>query len=347
MLKTSKPVVDTKSIWDVFEDVVDSPTKKSSIAEEEFEDIDDVCENCKSNQLVLLEGSMCCRDCGMINSKHIVETAEWRYYGAQDTKSSNPIRCGMIVNEFLPKSSLGSVIKSSHIGSKNWYKLNKMRRYHQWNAMPYKERSLYNDFQKLQRKAKAAGIPAAIIQEAKKYYKFITETKISRGANRSALIASSVYEACKKNNVPRSSKEIAEIYGIKRSDMTKGCKSFLEIMSMGKNTTNYYKMKATSALDFIGRYCSNMDMSNNLTRMCFDITKRAIESAIADDNTPTSIAAGCIYLVIIVTEQSINKSDVSKACNVSEVTISKCYKKLYKYRHYLFTKPQIKKYKIK
>ena len=43
---------------------------------------------------------------------------------------------------------------------------------------------------------------------------------------------------------------------------------------MGKIPTNYYKMKATSALDFIGRYCSNMDMSKNLTRMCFDITKR-------------------------------------------------------------------------
>ena len=253
----------------------------------------------------------------------------------------------MIVNEFLPKSSLGSVIKNSSIGSKNWYNMNKMRRYHQWNAMPYKERSLYNDFQKLQSKAKVAGIPTSIIQEAKKYYKFITETKISRGANRSALIASSVYEACKKNNVPRSAKEIAEIYGIKRSDMTKGCKSFLEIMSMGKNKTNYYKMKATSALDFIGRYCSNMEMSNELTKLCFEITKRAIDSNIADDNTPPSIAAGCIYLVISVTLQSISKNEVSNACNVSEVTISKCYKKLYKYRHYLFTKSQIKHYKIK
>ena len=35
--------------------------------------------------------------------------------------------------------------------------------------MPYKERSLYNDFQKLQSKAKNAGIPNAIIQEAKKF----------------------------------------------------------------------------------------------------------------------------------------------------------------------------------
>ena len=75
------------------------------------------------------EGTMCCGDCGMMNSKHIVETAGWRYYGAQDTKSSNPIRRGMIVNEFLPKSSLSSVIKNS-VGSKRWYNMNKMVEYH-------------------------------------------------------------------------------------------------------------------------------------------------------------------------------------------------------------------------
>ena len=81
--------------------------------------------------------------------------------------------------------------------------------------------------------------------------------------------------------------------------------------------------------------------------ICFNITKVAIDSSIADDNTPPSIAAGCIYLVITVTGQVISKNQVSKACNVSEVTISKCYKKLHKYRHYLFTKFLIKKYKIK
>ena len=342
---SSTPLKISDETWNVFDSFKE--TKTSRIEDEEFDEADEKCDNCGSGSLVLVEGMMCCQDCGIIHNNYIAETAEWRYYGSSDTKSSNPIRCGMITNEFLPKSSLGSVIQHSNVGSKNWYNFNKMRRYHQWNAMPYKERSLYNDFQKLQGKAKSAGIPNSIIQQAKKYYKFITETKISRGANRSALIASSVYEACKKNNVPRSAKEISEIYGIKRSDMTKGCKSFLEIMSMGKSETNHYKMKATSALDFIKRYCSNLELPKNLVKMCYYVTKKSLTSNIADDNTPPSIAAGCIYLVLSVTSQIINKSDVSKACNVSEVTISKCYKKLYKYRHYLFTKSQIEEYNIK
>ena len=67
--------------------------------------------------------------------------------------------------------------------------------------MPYKERSLYNSFTQLQEKAKKAGIPQAIIEEAKKHYKKLSETKISRGQNRNALIASCIYYSCKNNKV--------------------------------------------------------------------------------------------------------------------------------------------------
>lgn len=339
MSSASKNEID----WNIYNDVAN--IGKKNITDDEIDELEQNCSSCGSIDLVVNEGMLCCMSCGIVDSKHILETAEWRYYGAADSKSSNPIRCGMLVNEFLPKSSLGSVIGHSRIGSKNWHAYNRIRKYHQWNAMPYRERSLYNSFTQLQDRAKKAGIPHAIIEEAKKYYKKLSETKISRGTNRNALIASCIYISCKKNKVPRSAKEIAEIYGIKRSEMTKGCKSFLEIMSIGKNTLNY-KVKATNALDFIERYCSNLEMGEINTKLCYNITKRAIDSAIVDDNTPPSIAAGCIFLVSHLCKLDINKNDVSDACNVSEVTISKCYKKLYKYRHYLFPKETIMNYRI-
>lgn len=329
--------------WDVFNKV--AGVESNDITKGEIDELDQECSKCGSLNMVVQEGMMCCMNCGVIDSQYIMESAEWRYYGAADSKSSNPIRCGMLVNEFLPKSSLGSVIAHTRIGGKNWHAYNRIRKYHQWNAMPYKERSLYNSFTQLQEKAKKAGIPHAIIEEAKKFYKKISEIKISRGINRNALIASCIYTSCKRNKVPRSAKEIAEIYGIKRSEMTKGCKSFLEIMSIGKNTMNY-KVKATNALDFIERYCSNLDMGDDNMKLCYTITKKAIDTSIVDDNTPPSIAAGCIFLVAHLCKLDITKSDVSTACNVSEVTISKCYKKLYKYRHYLFPKDIVMKHRI-
>ena len=51
-------------------------------------------------------------------------------------------------------------------------------------------------------------------------YKILSEAKISRGANRKGLIASCIYTACKIKKVPRSAKEIADIFDLNITNMT-------------------------------------------------------------------------------------------------------------------------------
>ena len=123
---------------------------------------------------------------------NIIEGAEWRFYGASDSKSSDPTRCGMPVNQLLPESSVGTSI-SYRGGNKNMYKI---RKYQQWNGMPYKERSLYKVFLEIQGKCSKHNIPNVIITEAKSLYKIISSTKISRGSNRTGIIAACVYFGC-------------------------------------------------------------------------------------------------------------------------------------------------------
>ena len=47
------------------------------------------------------------------------------------------------------------------------------------------------------------------------------------------------------------------------------------------------------------------------------------------DNTPPAMATGCIYLLIQLKKIDISKKMISENCNISEVTINKCYKKLF------------------
>ena len=101
--------------------------------------------------------------------------AEWRFYGSEDSKFSDPTRCGLPTNELLPQSSLGSTI-SFKMGE-SW-DMRKIRNYHQWNAMPYKERSLYNVFDSIQVRAINSGLPACIIEEAKILYKQIEHAQV-------------------------------------------------------------------------------------------------------------------------------------------------------------------------
>ena len=204
--------------------------------------------------------------------------------------------------------------------------------------MPYKERSLNKIFKTIKQKCSAAGIPTIIINQAKNMYVKLSETKISRGSNRKGLEATSVYMSCKLNKVPRSAKELASIFNISISEMTRGIKKFKEIMKQfnTKNKANVkYNLTASKPDDYIDRFCSNLKINKENKELCNFIANKSIQLNIVHDNTPASVAAGSIFLVSIIKNLNINKTDVATACKISEVTISKCYKKLYDYRSHI------------
>ena len=268
-----------------------------------------------------------CKCCSNTIS-NIVDGPEWRYYGSNDTKSSDPTRCGMPVNQLLPESSVGTSISSR--GGKQG--MHKIRRYQRWNGMPYKERSLLKVFEEITRKCKSNDIAGIIIQEAHSLYKIIAGAKISRGSNRQGIIAACVYFSCKINKVPRSTNEIADIFDLTIPVMTKGCKKFQEIMQLHKVDINRINNTETITIDdFIDRFSSKLSLSDEDITHIKEIAQMTKLFNLINENTPPSMASGCIYLYIKTNELSISKKDISEVCKISEVTINKCYKKLEPY----------------
>jgi transcription initiation factor TFIIB len=308
--------------WDLFDTftVEDKLVVKDKCKEYLF------CESCNTEVgIVLDDGNYVCKFCGDLISHLIDVGAEWRYYGADDSKGNDPTRCGLPTSELLPDSSLGSVIG---YGSNETRDIRIMRKYHMWNSMTYKERCLYNIFDTLTINSVNNGLTKSIIDEAKMLYKKISEMRLSRGENRSGLIASSVYMACKLNKVPRSAKEIAKMFHLKPTTMTRGCKKFQDIMKL--------KIESTNPDDFVSRFCSKLEFSTERRDICRRVIKIADDMGIVCENTPPSVAAGTIYMSNIVLHWGVSKKILSEACEISQVTISKCYKRLSEYEKVLF-----------
>jgi transcription initiation factor TFIIB len=323
---------------------IKSNNKPSTIGNDDDFEIDvydeTFCPHCGTEDaLIIEEGCYECRFCGVKQDIKLNMEQEWRYYGDNDTKGSDPNRVGMPTNSLLPESSLGSII-----GSKGG-DFSKLRQYHQYNIMPYKERSLWNTFTYIQNRCLQANIPGIIIEDAKTNYKMVSEQKISRGSNRKGIIANCVYFSCKKNNVPRSMKEIAEIFGINVSEMTKGKKKYEDIMYQQSKSTMTH-INSTNPFDYIDRFCSNLNIDLDIKHVCQFVVFEAMRLDVFDDNTPPSIAAGAIFLVTSVLKMRITKVQVHIATKISEVTISKCYKKLNLHKDRLFPKGAIQKYSI-
>ncbi len=313
-----------------FNDLFDTLKLKKTKSVEQCED-NVHCKEC-NNRLVLKEGSTVCTTCGLINDSIIDFNAEWRFYGKEDSKGNDPTRVGMPTNYLLPESSLGSTVAFKYNES---YEMMRIRTYNNWNAMPYKERSLYNVFDKIQAHALNNGIPMCIIEEAKNLYKKISEVRIHRGSNRSGIIAACIYYACIIHKCPRSTKEIAEIFKLNITSMTKGCKKFDEIIHMNICNNETKTTSNTKSSDFVQRFSSKLNIGTNICDICIYICEKAEEFNIVSQCIPPSIAAGSIYLICTLLNINISKKEISQICKISEVTISKCYKKLFKYHNHI------------
>jgi transcription initiation factor TFIIB len=313
-----------QDIWSLF-DTLSLKEEEDNSKNKECNTIVEECLFCKSKNVIIEDCNYVCQDCCSVLARYIDMNAEWRFYGGDDNKSCDPARCGMPTSDLLPESSLGSVIGYSNNSS---YEMMMLRKYHRWSSMTYKERSLYNIFDGLTIYATNSGIPKTIIEQAKNYYKQLSEMQITRGENRAGLIASSVYMSCKHHGVPRSTKEIAKIFNLKSTTMTKGCKKFMEMMKI--------QIECSTPIDFIQRFCSKMNLDQDIRELAKNVILKADKLNLICESTPPSIAAASIYLVGVVKKLNFSKKELSISCEISQVTIGKCYKKLYAYRHYLF-----------
>lgn len=304
------------------------------------------CEYCESILISTDEGFPLCsnKECGLMQTNIVDHTPEWRYYGGDDTSSGDPTRCGMPINPLLKESSFGCKVL---VGNGSSYEMRKIRRYTDWLGMPYKEKSQYDEFQKITILGSQGGIPKIIIDDATRYHKKVSEAKTFRGLNRDGIIAASIYIAARVNKYPRTAKEIAQIFNLDSTAATRGCKNAITIINdLESNMENNDKtlLCQTTPYSFIERYCSKLNINSELTKVCKFVAIRINKYNLIPENTPHSIAAGIVYFISQSCNINISKKDVSNISEISEVTINKCYKKLIDMKDTLIPKMIYQKY---
>ena len=251
---------------------------------------------------------------------------------------------GMPINPLLKESSYGCKVIC---GGRSSYEMRKIRRYTEWQSMPYKEKSQYDEFETIKLMSKNAGIPKIIVDEALRQHKKLSEEKTFRGDNRDGIIAASIYIAARIHNYPRTAKEIASIFHLDNTSATKGCKNAVNLLNtmekddVSSDKTHFYKTTPTA---FIERYCSKLGLNKELTKVCLFVAHKISQKNLIPENTPHSVAAGIVYFVAQTCNLNVSKKNVNKCSEISEVTINKCYKKLDKFKEELIPQIILKKY---
>ena len=321
-------------LWDIYD--LDKRGIKDECDDEKIECVyttpkdNDICNECSAPLMIMDDGFPTCTNdkCGIIYKDILDYSPEWRFYGADDKNTNDPTRCGNPINPLLMQSSFGCKVLSSH---KSSYEMKKIRKWTEWQSMPHKEKSLYDEFQFITIMAQNSGIPKIFIDNAMTIHKDISEQKMFRGLNRDGIKAASIYISCRLNDCPRTAHEIAEIFKLDKTSATTGCSMAVNILhNIERNLEpeNQTQLGITLPSSFIERYCSRLNFTSELTMLSKFITKKVEQRNMISDNIPHAIAAGIIYFVAYNCNINITKQNIKTICGVSEVTINKCFKKL-------------------
>ena len=206
--------------------------------------------------------------------------------------------------------------------------------------MPYREKSLLEVLEeRIQLKCKKYNITQTIIDSAKILYKKVSDCKHTKGKrkgkhmimrciNRRSMIAACVFYACKLQKEPRSPKEIADIYDLEIKHVNRGCKKFIDYIDL---SLIFYEIKSSQAPDFIERFAKKLSIDKQYINISKDISINIQKLGLASTHEPPSVAAGCILLVANIYHVDITKKQISNIFGISDVTISKTYRKIFPY----------------
>jgi transcription initiation factor TFIIB len=296
------------------------------------------CISCKSDKMVIDDslGYHICEDCGVVNEIHVDKNTIFNK--DIDDKSNSSYGCP--TNFFFPKSALGTKIKC-----KGYNRISALQKQGQ---MPYKEKSLMEELYKIQDKCKQYNITQTVIDTAKILYKKVNDSKHTKGnrkgksrimrcINRRSMIAACVFYACKLQNEPRSPKEIADIYSLEIKHVNRGYRKFIDYINVEELFNQFTSSKST---DFIKRFASKLDMNEQHIKIAIDISNNINRLDLASTHEPPSVAAGCLLLVVNIYNLTINKKQISDVFGISDVTISKTYRRIWPY-HKIITNNEI------
>lgn len=283
---------------------------------------DDGCPNCGSHDITVESLDEICMGCGANLGAAIDYRPEWRH----DTTAGDMSRCNLAKNDLLPESSYSTCMAIKSRGSRMHYEL---QRTMIWSSVPYPERSRKIRMENIEMICKANDIPEAIFECAQnRYYKIICALegaghKKRRGNNDLGLQGAGLFIALQQDGKPRTYKEVATMFGIEPKYVSEGIKLYERLLNTGS-------CKVTAYSDYINEFCGSLNIPDKLRSRVEYVADRAEQLGILENNSPTSIVAGCIYYVSVEHALSIKAGEIAEQCKVSIPTINKVCSKLFR-----------------
>ena len=289
-----------------------------------------VCNRCGKNSVITDQNTdeRFCGKCGYVIPEVVQDTGpEWRSFskdgpGQDPTRTGSPTSLAMhdrglstnigLLNKDSSGKPLSSSMKSTIERLRTWDSRSK--------ANSSSDRNLRQALGELSALKDKLTLTDAVIEKASYIYRKANEKNLVRGRSISAMLAASLYAACRDAETPRTLNDLSESANIKRKDIARCYRLLYRELDL--------KMPVVDSVFCISRIASSLDIPEKTRRHAINIIRETQEQHQTAGKDPMGLAAAALYMACVEHLVSCTQKEIALASNVTEVTIRNRYKGL-------------------
>ena len=182
------------------------------------------------------------------------------------------------------------------------------------------DRNFRQAFSELDRLKDKLALSDAVIEKTAYIYRKALDKGLVRGRSIPALVAASLYAACRNTETPRTLTDVANGINIKRKDVARCYRLLLRELDL--------KMPVVDPIKCVSRIASIANLNEKTKRKALEFLDEATRIEVSAGKDPMGLAAAALYLSCVMMGENKTQKDIAQAAGVTEVTIRNRYKGL-------------------
>jgi transcription initiation factor TFIIB len=266
-----------------------------------------------------------CRECGLVlDDEGIDHGPEWRAFDQGEREKRS--RVGAPVTQTLHDKGLSTTIdwrdedaNGRTLAPEKRARIERLRRWQgRIRTSGTGERTLRAALSEIDRMASALGVPGSVREVAGALQRRVSEGDLMRGRSVEGIASAVLYTACRLENIPRSLDEITGVSRVERKEIGRAYRYLIRELEL--------RMEPTDPRAYVGRYCSDLDCSEEVRAKAVELLNAAAEAGLLSGRSPTGSAAAAVYAAGLLCEEKRSQSAVAEVAEITEVTIRNRYR---------------------
>jgi transcription initiation factor TFIIB len=279
------------------------------------------CPQCLGLNLVTDANSaeVVCGDCGLVVAENMLNRSpEWSAYTLEEKQSNS--RIGSPVNYARFDKGLHTTItgftdaSGNKLSSKAKRRAYRLRKWHMRSTVhESRNRNLLQAMSELQMLSEKLHISSATKELASVIYRKALNEDLIRGRSIAAIVAASLYAACRFTKTPKTLKDIVKFSSRSRGEVSRAYRLLVSTLKI--------EMPSHDASSYMSRFAEKAHISGKVQGVAFKILRKAKRKRITVGKDPAGVAAAVLYIACQLEGENVTQKDIAQVAGVTEVTV--------------------------